>query len=1178
MLVVAALVLGWRALGSLPVEENPEVSFPNISVQTAYFGANPEEIENQITRVIEEAVSSVNGIQTLESTSIEGVSIVSIQFELQINQDTALSDVKSKVDAVIARLPEDSERPVVSKLDFSGQPILYVAAESDKMTPLELRDFLDDRVQDRLARIPGVAQVSVQGGQARELRVAVDRERLLSYGIGILDVTSAISEATVNVPGGRITEGNRETSIRVQGEFKSVADLENLDIAIANRNDPNGTPAIVRLKDIADITDGPAERSEISRVNGREAVFIGIQKSREGNAVAITDVAKAELEKVSDETGIKFTITQESAEQIKESIADLNVALVLGVVLVVGIIYMFLHNFRGTLIVALAIPTCLFVSFALIQAFGFTLNSMTMLGLSLAIGILVDDAIVVLENTYRHLLKGEDPRDAALNGRMEIGLAALAITMVDLVVFLPVAFMGGIIGQFFRPFALTVAAATLTSLLVSFTLTPMLASRWYRKGENLEEKHGFPKWFDERFSAFANGYRQLLDKALKRRWLVFMAGWAFLFGVFMMIGGGMGVPTLALALKGAIDVGMMALAFGLGLTLGSALTKSRAGKWIAVGAALFCFAVLPGILKQIDPFLEPYAATIGMIPLGAWLGGFFKKRNLMPLFGGLAFAGVMIAFGAVGFFLAGNKGGPIFTNRFFGGGDMGQVQIQITMPPGSSLERTTAVVERVEEIAMARPETEYVTSNIGQLSGGFGVGNSGSQYAGITVALIPKAAILDTLMFWKEHEEYRSKSSNTIVSEMQAQIGKIPDAKIVVTTGGAFGGAPIDVRVMSTNPDLVPAATQKAMEIMSGVKGLVSLELSSKPGKPELLVRPDRVRMADSDLSVRQLGSVTRTLFEGDTSARYREAGREYDIRVNLTDDVRQNSESLVSVPITFRDGSPIYLGDVANVERSVGPDKVERRDRQRQIAVTAQLLPGFVPGTVGQEITKKLEEAKAAGEVPDEVTFGQGGENEVQAQEMPYMFSAFGLGLVLVFLVLASLFDNILYPFIIQLAQPQAFVGALLALMMMNQPMDLVGMIGFIMLIGLVGKNAILLVDYTNTLREQGRNRHEAILEAGPVRLRPIMMTTIAMILAMLPVAAAIGRGSEFRAPLGIVIIGGLTLSTLLTLFVIPASYTLFDDLSNEIAGLMRRRREKLDARKGIKPVADAMPTHTSD
>lgn len=1170
MCVVAAIILGWRARSSLPVEENPEVSFPNISVSTAYFGASPEEVENLITRIVEDAVSNINGIQNIQSTSIEGVSIVSVEFELRISQDTALADVKSRVDEIVGRLPDDSERPVVSKFDFSAAPILTASVESETMTPLELRDFLDDRVIDGLARIPGVAEVSLQGGQVRELRVAVDRDRLLSYGVGILDVTNAIRGSTINVPGGRITEGNRETSIRVQGEFRSVSELEELPVPIPNRSDPNGNPAIVRLKDIADIKDGPAERTAISRINGREAVQMSVQKSREGNTVEITERVLAEIERVEEAQGLKFTVTQASAEQVEESITDLNVALYLGIMLVVGIIYLFLHNFRGTLIVALAIPTCLFVSFALIQAFGFTLNSMTMLGLSLAIGILVDDAIVVLENTYRHLVKGEEPREAALNGRMEIGLAAIAITLVDLVVFLPVAFMGGIIGQFFRPFALTVAAATFTSLLVSFTLTPMLASRWYRKGENLEDKHGFPKWFDDRFHAFANGYRSLLDKALKRRWLVFMAGWAILFGVFMMVASGDASMPMEAALGAPIGMAMTAVIFALGLTIGTVLARDASTRWVLLGLLVvggyLSFAVLP----DISPGLAQMAPMLLLVLLGVLLGGFWKKPMVTPLLSGLAFAGVLVAFGVAGYMLSASRQAPLLQMRFFGGGDTGQVQVQVTMPPGSSLERTEDVVERIEEVAATLPETEYVSSRIGSLPGGFGIGNTGSQYAGVTVSLIPKAAMLDTILFWQDHGEVRARSAESIVTDLQQRIGKIPDAKIVVVTGNQFGGAPIDVRVMSPNPDVVPDAAQKAMQIMSGIKGLVNLELSSKPGKPELLVRPKRARMADNDISVQQLGSVTRTLFEGDTSAKFREGGLEYDIRVNLTDDIRQNTETVESVPITFRSGNPIYLGDIASIAESVGQDKVERRDRQRQIGVTSQLLPGVAPGTIGMEIQEKLEEAKEQGEFPESITFQQGGENEIQARENVYLMQAFGLGLLLVFLVLASLFDNILYPFIIQLAQPQAFVGALLALMITHKPMDLVGNIGFIMLIGLVGKNAILLVDYTNTLRGRGMNRHDAILEAGPVRLRPIIMTTMAMILAMLPIAAAIGRGSEFRAPLGIVIIGGLALSTLLTLFVIPASYTLFDDLSQSISDWMQRRRERLDQRKGLTEAGD--------
>ncbi|MBA3725499.1 MAG: efflux RND transporter permease subunit [Armatimonadetes bacterium] len=1108
MLVAAALVLGWRALGSLPVEQNPEVSFPNISIVTSYFGASPDEIENQISKKIEDAVTSVAGIETIDSTSTEGVSIVSIQFDLKTNQDTALADVKSKTDAIIDQLPRDAERPVVSKINFASQPILTLAAESDSMRSMDLRDFLEDRVQDRLSRIPGVAEVSIFGGAEREIRVAIDKNRLLSYGMGMVSVLDAVRGASINVPGGRITEGNRETSVRVQGEFDSVDEIRNLVIPVADREDPNAPPAIVRLQDIAEVTDGPAKRTTISRVNGREAVLLTVQKIREGNTVDITKMVHAELEKVSKEHKIKFTTTFESAESVTESIQDLNMALIIGIVLVISIIYLFLHNLRGTLIVALAIPTCLFVAFAAIQAFGFTLNTMTMLGLSLAVGILVDDAIVVLENTFRHLAKGEPPEQAALQGRAEIGLAAIAITMVDLVVFLPVAFMGGIIGQFFRPFALTVAAATITSLFVSFTLTPMLASRWYKQGEDIEVKKGFGKWFDDRFHAFANAYRELLEKALERRWLVFMAGWAFLFGIFMMIGAG-AAKSMDEAIQGPMRMAMMAAAVGVVFFIGTAIRR---------------------------------------------------KANFKIVLGALGFGATLVLFGVLGFQLGQRKGGPLLTDRFFGGGDTGQIQVQITMPASSSLDRTLEVVERVEGVAEKMPDAEFVTSTIGNQQSGFGGANVGSQYADVNVTLKDKAALLDDLMFWKSKGDMRTRSIDSLVSELQQKIGKVPDARVVVAAGGQFGGAPIDVRILSTNSAAVTPAALKAKDIISEVPGIVSVDLSSKPGKPELVVRPDRVRLADNDISVSQVGQAARVLYEGDTTAKYREEGREYDIRVNLADDVRDDSEALGSVPVAFRMGNPVRMADVAVIEPSVGPDKVERRDRQRQIAVTAQLLPGHVPGTVGTEITKRLKVA----DLGENVTFALGGENEIQAREMPYMISAFALGLVLVFLVLASLFNNILYPFIVQLSQPQALVGAFLALMVTNKPTDVVVNIGLIMLIGLVGKNAILLVDYTNTLRARGMNRHDALVEAGPTRLRPIMMTTLAMVLSMLPVAMAIGRGSEFRAPLGVVIIGGLTLSTMLTLFIIPASYTLFDDLSNSISGLVHRKRKEKPSSDG--------------
>lgn len=1098
MLMLAAIAMGYMGLKSMAVEENPEVEFPNITIQTAYSGASPEEIESLITKKIEDACSSIPGLRQISSSSYEGLSIILLEFELSTSLDSAFADSTAKVDEVIAELPIEAEKPIVSKLDMTGEAILQMAVESDTLAPLELRSLVDDRVKDAFARISGVADVSVTGGQQREIRVAIHHDRLLSLGLGISSILDSLRGSTANVPGGRIIEGEAETAVRVAGEFESVDQIRNLDIPITDRQDPNRPPAIVRLGDFATITDGPAERTRVSRVNGKDAVTVAVQKTREGNTIEITEQVKAAVEQLSENYPLTFTITRESAKSVKESLEDLNSALLIGIVLVIGIIYLFLHNFRGTLIVSLAIPTCLFAAFAVIATLGFTLNVMTMLGLSLAVGILVDDAIVVLENTYRHLTMGEAPETAALNGRMEIGLAAIAITMVDVVVFLPMAFMGGITGQFMKPFAVTVGIATLFSLFVSFTLTPMLASRWYRKGENLEDKRGFAKWFDHRLHAFSSGYRRILDRALRRRFLIFFGGFAFLIGVFMMVGGSYS--------KSATE----ALSSGLG----AALT--------------FFFVAVAGFL-------------IALL--------FFRKFNLKIILGGAAFGATLIAFSLVGFLLGQNKDGPILNFTFFPPLDQGQIVINVTMPPGSSLDRTLGVVERCEAAAMGIEEVKYVISNVGVgAASGFSGRAQGSQYAQLTVSLKEKRALIDSLLFWKE-TDLRTRSQNAVKAELQQKIGKVADAHIVVAGASGFGpsgGGEIQVAITSLDPSRVAPAAERARQVISNIKGIVNTDLSSKPGKPELRVIPDRLRLADNDLSVAELGAATRFMYEGSTDAKYRERGLEFDIRVNLADDVRLKQSLLETVPITFRDGNPVFLGDVAAIERAQGPDKVERVDRQRQVTASGYLLPGFIVGTVDQEVKKALE----ATDLGQGVSFTQLGEAQVQSQEQVYLTQAFGLAIILVFFVLAALFDNVLYPFIIQLAQPQALVGALLALMIADRALDIVGFIAVIMLVGLVGKNAILLVDYANTLRARGLNRHDALLESGQTRMRPILMTTLALVLAMVPVALALGRGSEFRAPLGVIIIGGMTLSTILTLFVIPCSYTIFDDVSEWLNG----------------------------
>jgi HAE1 family hydrophobic/amphiphilic exporter-1 len=512
----------------------------------------------------------------------------------------------------------------------------------------------------------------------------------------------------------------------------------------------------------------------------------------------------------------------------------------------------------------------------------------------------------------------------------------------------------------------------------------------------------------------------------------------------------------------------------------------------------------------------------------------------------LLFAGVMGVAGATGHFFAQIKGGPLFLFTFFPTVESGQIQVDITMPPDSSLNKTLEVVERVEKIAQGIPEVDYVTSLVGRQSAqGFGVGNTGSQYASVTITLKNKKALLDVIEFWKKKEDLRTRRQTTIQTELMQKIGKVPGADIVVYNTGSFGvGGDIQVAVKSLDPDKALSAALKVAEMLRQIEGVVNVGVSSKPGKPELSVLPDRTRLADNDVSVAEMAAVVRVLYEGNTDAKYREGGKEYDIRVNLDDGARKDLNGLADMPITFKQGRPVLLKDLAEIARTVKKDKVERLDRQRQVTAYGYLLPGYVAGSTGVKLRRMLSEADlGAG-----VTWEELGQNQNQQREQGYIAVAFLLALIFVFMVLAALFDNILYPFIIQLAQPQAMVGALLALMITNKPFDIVGFIAIIMLVGLVGKNAILLVDYANTLRARGLDRHQALIESGKTRMRPILMTTLALVLAMIPLAASIGRGSEFRSPLGVIIIGGITLSTLLTLFVIPCSYTVFDDLSQWI------------------------------
>ncbi len=948
-------------------------------------------------------------------------------------------------------------------------------------------------------------------------------------------------------------------------------------ISIADPTNPLALPRTVTLKDIATVIDTTAERTSYTRLNGKEAVSISVQKSRDGNSIEIEKAAEDSIQMIKKTYGVNIQMIYNEATQISEALGDLSFSLLFGVFLVATIVFIFLHNMRGTIIVSIAIPVCLMTSFIGMAILGFTVNSMSMLALSLAIGVLVDDAIVVLENIYRHLRKGEDPREAAINGRSEIGLAAIAITLADVVVFTPIGFMGGILGEFFKPLALSFAVTVLISLFVSFTVTPMLASRWYKAGEDMEHPvGGFARGFETAFHGLERFYRRVLEWALNHRWFVFVSGFVVLVGVVMMIVGSF-KPTRQAAIQACVPLIMIALAISfiaLGVGYWRKMLDSNVRRilsrlaWgvsglVGLGAMVMMagkMGPMIGVLAGIGGFLGSAAAIFLVAGIAALIANLFSTHvRSRIILSGLAFGLCFPVFAAVGFGWAQWKGESLFKFQFLPPTDQGQVSISVELPPDASLAATQQVVDKLEQTCMHDPDVKYVLSQVGAAQGsGFGGGGAiGENRASIQVTLFDKASFFD--IFSPTTEHLRHRADTTVAADLLEKTGKVPGALVTISANNTGFGQPIQFSLVGQDRDkLVSTALSIVQGLKKGaVKGVIDPDLSSKPGVPEREIIPDRLKLAQYGLTVSQLGTAARIMYQGDNSTKFRVNGREYDIRVMLDYLDRNNPNIINELPISFSRGNALYLSSLAKVEPGLGVDVIARRDRQDEVQVTADLLPGYAAGSIQGQIDTWINQNHM---LPEGVKELPGGQADIQGREGPNLLIAMLLGLILVYMLLASLYDNLLYPFVIQLAQPQAMVGALLALMITDQTLNIVGMIGIITLVGLVGKNAILVVDYTNTLRGRGRNRHDALLEAGPTRMRPIMMTTLALILGILPVALALGRGSEFRQTIGITIIGGISLSTILTLIVIPCSYTIFDDFSNYLGGAFRGKRSPVE------------------
>jgi HAE1 family hydrophobic/amphiphilic exporter-1 len=1041
MLIGAFVVLGFVGFTHLPAELNPQVDFPTVSIVTTYAGTNPQQMETLITKPLEDSVSGVSGIKQINSTSQQGISTITIQFFFGTNLDTADNNVIQKVDAIRKSLPIDSDAPAVQKQDTSSQPVLYIQMLSKTRPTSELQAMANNIVLPFLEQAPDVGGVTINGGTQREIRVSVSQTRLAALGITLSELSTAIGAANVDVPGGFVQKGQEYYDVRVIGEFASVDELRNLRLSIDSKT--------FNLSDVATVEDTIAEKTQDSFIDGQESVTLVVQKTSDGNTLVAARGAKAQLLRLQSilPPDVTFLITTDLSKQVTDNLSDVVTSLIISTILAILVVFTFLHNLRGTIIVAIAIPTTLLATFLPLWAAGFTLNTMTLLGLTLAVGILVDDSIVVLENISRHLAMGEEPTDAAINGRTEIGLAAITLTSVDLVVFLPIAFMGGVVGQFFRSFGLTVAFATLFSLLISFTLTPMLASRWFKKGESLEFTKGFAGFFDRNFSKFERTYQGLLRSALRRPWLVFILGNAFLVLIF----------------------------------------------------------------SQVAPRL-----------------GF----------------------------------------RFAPDQDQNQVQVSINGPAGESLSYTQNIADQITRIIQKTPDlandVKFVYTSVGNSSsGGTGSGIAGTQYGSMSLTLYDRASLLDAAKFW-DHEHLRHRSDVDVALELRTLTKSIVGAQILASNVSGFGGGGAPLAVNLNGPDLTQllVASQKVMDLIRHTPGTYNVDTSFKNSQPEVEIRIDRVRAPEYGLTLQQIAQAVSDNVGGNIDTKYRDQsdGQQYNIRIQLAYDYRNDPLEIGNLIVGYQNGNPVYLSDVASLTVGAGPVKIDRLNRERSITVSAYLLPGVSVGNVSLAVNKKLAGLQQRGEF-GQVTYTFGGETQSLQDEGGFIITAVLLGIILSYMLMAALFNNVLYPLSIMLSLPQAWAGAMIALLIAHEPLNLIAMIGFLYLNGIVGKNAILLIDYTNTLRARGYKRLDALLEAAPIRLRPIMMTTICVIAASLPTAMALGRGSSFRQSLGVAVVGGVTLSLALTLLIVPCSYLLWDNFGNWIGRFNNPNNRQIEA-----------------
>ncbi len=1031
MVIMALVVLGAVSYPEIGVDLFPKVDYPLVTISTHLNGASPEVIDVDITDKIEGTVNTINGVKTITSSSTEGDSRITVEFVLERDIDLAVQDVREKVALIRNKLPQDIDEPRIAKVDPDATAVMWLNLAGQK-TIRELSTYVDEVLKEKLQRINGVGDIQLFGLQLRQVRVWLDSGKLQAYGISANDVMSALQRQNVELPGGRIESLSKEYTIKVKGEFLNVPDFHDLVIAY-----DRGAP--VRLRDVGRVEDGMEERRTIARFNGVPAVTMGVQKQSGTNTVAVVDAVKAEIDKINKTLppGMTLNIAIDQSVFIRRSIEEVQKHLILGSIFAVLAVFIFLGNFRTTLISAVALPISIIATFALIRAFGFTFNNMTMLALTLSVGLLIDDAIIVIENIYRHVEEGMAPREAATFATTEIGLAVMATTFAIVAIFLPVAFMKGMIGRFFLQFALTVVFSILVSLLVSFTLTPMMASIFLKP---VALKRGGPdgasastkfwqrpgQWFNRGYKKLEAGYRHVLAFSLDHR-------------AMMLVG------------------------------------------------AVLLFA--------------------GSLYMTKYLGKEFTPPE-----------------------------------------DQGQFIVRLEAPIDYSVEKADELFRPAEEIVRNMPEVRAVLYRLG-------IGGSINR-AILMTSLIPKSE--------------RKKTQMDLKKEIREKLRRFPGLKVSAEDFSMIGGGqrqvPIQYSVRGLDLTAIQDYTRQIAGQFSKIPGVVDVDTSLEMGKPELKVYIDRDKAADLGVDVVTIAQAINLLMSGETEVtKYKDEtrGKRYDLRIRLNPEARRDPDDLSRLYVRSRDGRLVELRNLVRVQEGGGPSVINREDRQRAINLFAS-LEGVPLGAAMESLN-----GIAAKILPPDYLPKYRGQADTMSESFGYLLFAIILGVIMAYMVLAAQFESFVHPFTVLLSMPLSFIGAFGALLVTGNTISIFSFIGLILLMGLVKKNAILLVDYTNVLRERGISRREAILEAGPVRLRPILMTTFAMVFGMFPVAFGMGEGAETRAPMGIAVIGGLLTSLFLTLVVVPAAYDLFDDFQGLFT--RRKKRDKHTASAAVSPTGEA-------